>query len=95
MRTATAWGTQGSGAGELPGDTATGRSKTRKATSVAADEAGAGGRHGARIGLRERVSDRREKPTGESSGVGGRRGATRPMEWTVSPQEWGGEEGGA
>ena len=52
MQTETAWGTQGSGAEQLTGVKAAGGSKTRKATSAAANEAGEGGRHGERPGVR-------------------------------------------
>ena len=43
-------------------------------TSVAADEAGVGGRHGARSRVRESVSCQQENPAGKSSGVEGREG---------------------
>ena len=72
--TATAWGMQESGVGELPGFIAAGRSETGKATSVVADEAEAGGRHGARPGVRERFVGRQENSAGESPGVGGEEG---------------------
>ena len=52
IRTATAWEEQESGAGEKPWVRAAGGSKTGKATSAAANEAGEGGRHGARPGVR-------------------------------------------
>ena len=55
-----------------PGSAAAGRGVTREATSAAADEAGAGGRHGAKTAARERVAGWWENPAGESYGVGGR-----------------------
>ena len=42
-----------------------------KSTSAASDKAGAGGRHGARPGLRGRIAGRKEKPADEYSGVWG------------------------
>ena len=63
------------------------RGNTADATSAAADEAEAGGLHGARFRARERVSGRRENPAGESSGVGGKGGGVRPTEWLTSPLE--------
>ena len=57
--TAMGWGTQVSNMGELLGETAAGRSEIRKSTSAAANEAGAGGRHGERPGVRERVAGQR------------------------------------
>ena len=45
---ALSWGTQESGAGGLQGEARAGRSNTRKAPSVDANEEGALGRHGAR-----------------------------------------------
>ena len=81
--------------GELPGGTAAGRSETRKATSAATDEAGSGGRHGARSGERERVAGRRENPAGESSGVGFREGGPKAYGVAENPgviaREWEGE----
>ena len=49
-RTAMARVPDGSGAGELPGGAAAGGGNTWDVTSEAADEAGAGGRHGAKQG---------------------------------------------
>ena len=43
-------------------------------TSGATDDAGVGGRHGARPGVREKVAGRRENPSGKSSVVGVREG---------------------
>ena len=48
-----------------------GGGNTTDSTSAAADEVGARGHHGWRTGAREKVAGRREKPSGESSGVGG------------------------
>ena len=66
-----------SGAEDEPGSTATGRGATADVTSAAANKAGGGGRHGARSGVRERVSGRREKPVRESSVVGGEGGGRK------------------
>ena len=56
MRTAMAWDTQESRAGDQLGVVTVGGSKTGKATPTGANEAGAGCRHGARIAEKERVS---------------------------------------
>ena len=45
-RTATAWGMQDTGEGEQLGDAMAGGGNTRKASSAAANEVGARGRHG-------------------------------------------------
>ena len=74
--TAMGWGTQESNVGGPLGETVAGRSEIGKATSAAANEAGAGGRHRARPGVRERVAGRRFL-----RGGGARRGAVRPIEW--------------
>ena len=71
--TATVGATEERGADGRPGGAAAGRDDTGKATSAAADKAGAGGRHGAKIEARERVAGRQENPAGESYGVGGGR----------------------
>ena len=47
MCMATSWGTQESGGGVLHGEAQSGRGDTGKSPSVAADEGGARGRHGA------------------------------------------------
>ena len=52
-------GSQGSGIGPLPGGTAANRGDTWVVTSAAADEVGVGGPHGARPGVREKVSGQR------------------------------------
>ena len=77
MRTATEWGTQESGSGEQLGFMTTGGSKTGKATSKFAGKPGAGGRHRASYGVRERAAGRRENLCGESSGVGGVEGGRK------------------
>ena len=77
MRTATAGGTQESGAEERSGDKAAGGGDTRKATSVAANEAGEGGSHRARPELRGRIAGRRGNPDGESLGVWGKEGCCK------------------
>ena len=56
--TATAGGTQDSGAVGLSGDAAAGGGDTRKAISAASNKAGAGGRHGVRPGIRGRIAGR-------------------------------------
>ena len=58
-------------ADSIPGGAAAGGGNTGDATYVDADEAGAGGRHGAKTVARERVAGRREIPTREFYGVGG------------------------
>ena len=68
--TATAGATRERGVDSRPGGAAAGRGDTCEATSAAADEAGAGGRHGAKTAARERVAGRRENPSGESYIVG-------------------------
>ena len=49
-----------------------GGSETGNSAFTAADETGAGGRHGARTTARERVAGQKKNPAGESYGVGGR-----------------------
>ena len=77
MRTATAGGSQESNTGGISGDATDGGGDTGKATSTAVDKAGAGGRHGARPGVRGRIVGRQEKPARESSGVGGDSGSRK------------------
>ena len=69
--TATAEGSEENGADGKHRGAAAGGGDTGDATSTAADEAEAGGLHGARTAARERVADRRENPAGEPYGVGG------------------------
>ena len=95
IRTATAWGTQEIRAGEQPGVMTAGGSKTGKATSAADNKAGAGGRHGARYGVRERVARRREKPAGNSSGVGGNEGGRNAYGVAGKSSGVEGKEGGS
>ena len=87
-------GTQESGAEEPVESTSAGGSETRKATSAAADKAGAGGSHVARYGLRERVAGRRENPASESSGVGVQEGGREAYGVAGKPSKVGGKEGG-
>ena len=54
------------------------REKNGKATSTAAEKAGAGGCYGARTAARERVAGRKENPAGKSYVVGGRGGGVSP-----------------
>ena len=83
---ATSEESEGSGAEDDPGVAADGRGATATATST--NKAGAGGRHGARSGERERVASRQENPAGESSGVGGKGGGgAKPTEWLANPPE--------
>ena len=89
MRTATAGETQESDVEEVSGDMVASGSNTGKATSTAADEAGVGGRHWKKPGIRGMIAGRRENPSGKSLGVGVTRGAARPSEWPTSPWEWG------
>ena len=87
-------GAQESGVGGLSGDATEGRGNTGKATSAAADEAGAGSRQGQRPGLRGGVTIQQENPNGESSGVGGGEGG---CEASIVARESSGvkdEEGG-
>ena len=95
IRTETAQVLEGSGAGKLSWSAAAGGGNTWVFASDAADEAGAGGCHGAKIGEMERVADRRGNPAGKSSGKGGSEGAARPPEWRKPPgriaREWEGE----
>ena len=65
---------EGSGAEVAPGGTSAGGGNTRDVTSEDADEAGAGGCHGAKQRGRVRISGRRENPGPKSSGVGIREG---------------------
>ena len=94
MRTATAGGTHDIGAGEISEYTAAGGRDTRKATSVAADEVGAGGRHGARPGVRGRISGRLENPAGKSSVVGGEEGGREASGVACESSGVEGKEGG-
>ena len=81
---ATSEESEGSGAEDDPGVAADGRG----ATATSTNKAGAGGRHGARSGERERVASRQENPAGESSGVGGKGGGgAKPTEWLANPPE--------
>ena len=80
--------------GEQPGVIAAGGSKTGKATSAAADEAGAGGRHGARSGVRDRVVGWQENPAGKSSGVVGEKGGREAYRVSGESSGVGFEEGG-
>ena len=75
MLVAMARGLEGSGAESAPGGAEDGRGNTWGVTSKDADEVGAGSHHGEKQSGRERVSGRRVKPDGESSGVGSREGA--------------------
>ena len=65
-RTAPEGGTRESGADRHLGDAMAGGGNTGEASSAAADEAGAGGRHGARPDQRKRLAGRRENPAGKS-----------------------------
>ena len=47
---------------------------------------GAGGHHGARSGVRERIAGRRENPAGESSGVGGEEGGCESYRVAENPE---------
>ena len=76
----------------MPGSTAAGGSKTGTATSTAIDEAGAGGRHVERTGVRERVAGRRKTQTASPQEWEARRGVARPTVWLVNPPEWGAKE---
>ena len=53
-----------SGGDGRPGGTAAGGGDTSEATSAAADEAGSGGRHGAKTSARERVAGSQENRAG-------------------------------
>ena len=76
--------------------TAAGRSETETATtSAAAYDGGAGGRHGARSGKRERASGWGRKPSNESSGVGGEEGGCDASGVAGEPLEWGAKGGSA
>ena len=84
-RTAPAGWTLEIGADTSLGDAMAGGCDTGKASSAAADEAGAGGRHGARLeqrgGLQASGDIRPESP----QECGTTTGATRPPEWPTSP----------
>ena len=71
MQTAMAWGAQDRGEGELHGDVMAVRGNTGKASSAAANKAGAWGRHGTRPANRGRSGGRQENQAGKSSGVQG------------------------
>ena len=88
------WGTQESGAVELPGGPAAGRSETRKATSEANGEAGARDCHGERSVVRERVDGRQENSAGKSSGVEGKGGGREVYGVAGKPSGVGSEEEG-
>ena len=70
-RTATAWGTQESGAGKLHGEARASGGNTGKSPSAASGEAGARGPHGARPAQRRIHGGGRENKAGETSGVRG------------------------
>ena len=78
---------EGSGVGDLPGIAAAERGNTWDVTSEAADKAGAGGRHGAKQGERERVAGRHENPAGISSGVENREGGHEASEVAENSRE--------
>ena len=64
-------------------------------TSKAADEAGAGCRHGEKPGERERVAGRQKTGTASHKEWGAVRGPARPLEWRKTlwgiAMEWEGE----
>ena len=66
-RTATAEWSRESGADGHSGDAMTGRGDTRKASSAAANKAGARGRHGARLELRGMFEGRWDNPASKFS----------------------------
>ena len=68
--------------------------ETRKATSAAADEAGAGGRHGSRPGMRDRIYGQQENTSSKSSEVGGKEGWHEAYGVVSESSGVGGEEGG-
>ena len=88
------WGAQGSYAGEQPGVTEASGSKTGKANSMSANEAGAGGRHGVRPGGRKRVAGQQENPVGKSSGVRDREGGCEAYGVVDESSGVGGEDRG-
>ena len=75
MPTATLEALGGSGTEDGLGVSAAGGGATSDSTNTDADAAGAGDHHGVENRKRERVTGRREKPAGKSSGVGEREGA--------------------
>ena len=79
--TSTAGELEGSGTEDAPGGAVAGGGATSDATFENAAAAGARGCHGEGRGEREGYAGRRENPTGKSSGVGNRQGATGPLEW--------------
>ena len=70
-RTATAWGMQEIGAGELHEEVRAGGGNTRKSPFAAANKAGAWGRHGARPVQRGIQGGRRKTYASETLGVRG------------------------
>ena len=92
MLTASPWGTQEIGAGGLRVDARAGGSDERKAPSMAANEAGKRGRHGARQGKGGHDGGRQEKVGAEPLGVGGNKGGHESS--GVDPESHGVGEGG-
>ena len=92
--TATILGTKESGAEELTGGTAAGGREIGKAISASEDEAGAGGRHGARSKVRDRVAGQQKNIAGNSSEVGGEEGGRAAYIVAGEPSGVGDEEGG-
>ena len=70
-----------------------GRGATSDATSAAADKVGAGGRHGARPRVEDKVASRQENPAGKSSGVGGKGGSRETYRVASKPSGVSGEGG--
>ena len=94
LLTLTAGGSEESVIEDDPGVTVAVGGATADTTSAVADKAGAGGCHGARSKVRERVAGQRENLAKESSGVGGEEGGARSTDWLVNPPELGAKEGG-
>ena len=67
---------------------------TGKASSAAADKAGVGGRHGAKLEQRGRFAGWREHPAGESLGVRGDDGGREASGVAHESSGVGDEEGG-
>ena len=76
-----------SGAGKRPGVRTDGVRKTGKATSVGSEEVGAGGRHGAMHGVRERAPAGGKTCPESPQELETRTGTARPMECPASPLE--------
>ena len=96
MLTAMPWGTQDSGEGALHGGMRDGGGDTRKSPSVAADEAGAQGRHGEGPAQRGKKGGRQTNMGSKTSGVqgddGGREASGVPHESPGVGDEEGGRE---